>query len=65
MALYLGEISAVKFKGIDNLEEITKHLQIKDLYDGTYYSITNHNCRTFVHRIAYELGLEERYRTIV
>jgi len=64
MTLYLGEISSEKFKK-KNLEEITKIL----LKDYNNVAITNKilikNPRTFVHQLAYQLGVNENYIKIV
>jgi hypothetical protein len=65
MALYLGKISSDNLKGIENLDEISKLLNAKKEYDGTIYNIFKHNCRTFVHKVAHELGVDKRYREVI
>lgn len=63
MTLYLGEISSEKFKG-KNLEEISKIL-LKDNNDGMTNNTLIANSRTFVHQLAYQLGVNDNYIKLV
>ncbi len=39
--------------------------KVKSRYDGTYYNLLSHNCRTYVHSVSHILGLGDTYLRIV
>ena len=52
-------------KGLDVLTEVNNFMKLKSSYQGTVYSLSSHNCRTFSHTIADFLGVGDRYLEII
>ena len=64
-AIYLGKISSNKFEPENVLEYLNNFIYKESGYDSSKYDIKKNCCRTFVHTLAYELGVERRYLEIV
>ncbi len=63
-ALYLGKVSSDKFDSKDVLIYLDNFIYNESGYDNSPYDLRFNNCRTFVHTLAKELGVEQSYLKI-